>query len=82
MPSRLTLFLKARNRERFAQIYMCDALWVISGALGNELPRYADVVRKKKQKADTRTTEQVVDGIIEALEKDRERRLKNGNSGI
>lgn len=76
------MFIKARDRERSTNVYMCDALWVISGALGNELPRYSDIINKKAVKADKKTSEEVVDGIIKVLKKDLERRQRDGNGGI
>lgn len=61
---------------------MCDALWVISASLGSELPRYTEIINKRPKKADNKTSEEVVDGIVEALKKDLERRLKHVESSV
>ena len=73
-PRTLLLFLKAKERERSTGVYMCDALWVIAGALGTQLPRYHELVSKKPEKTDNKTPEEVVDSIIKVLQNDMERR--------
>ncbi len=78
----LRYFLMAKDRERASSIYMCDALWIISGALGNKLPRYKDIVSRNAGKKSNKTPKEIVDGIINVLQKDMERRLKNGESSI
>lgn len=56
---------------------MCDALWVIASALGTQLPRYHELVSKKQEKTDNKTTKEVVDSIVNVLQNDIERRQKN-----
>ena len=62
---------------------MCDALWVIAGALGTQLPRYYELINKKSEKTDNKTSEEVVDNIIKVLQNDIERRqTNNGKTSI
>lgn len=78
----LQMFLKARERERSTSVYACDALWIISGALGNKLPRYSELIERQTAKVSNKTTEEVVHEIVDVLQKDIERRGKNGKSSI
>lgn len=61
---------------------MCDALWAISAALGNKLTRYTEIINKCQEKVDTKTTQEVVTGIVDALTADIERRLKHGKPSV
>lgn len=80
-PKHLKLFLNARRREHSTQVYTCDALWIISGALGNKIARYSELIQEKKPQKN-HTAEEVVNNLIGVLEKDMERRLKNGDSSV
>lgn len=59
---------------------MCDALWVIASALGNQIARYEEVMKPERKQTQNHTTQEVVDDILSVIRSNRERRMKNGDT--